>query len=170
MGYEVFEDQLYKITNPGIRAWTKQKLKETPEHFWTDPASFSGKYHDGESRVEHIKRACVVGEHLITLYALIPIQADMARSAILLHDCASFNDGGHVNPDHAELMAELIRDENMGDIIISAESKYYIAEAVENHMAWWGMKTTDWRNSHLVTIVTILADYLSTRKGITVEI
>jgi hypothetical protein len=170
MGLEVFNDQLYKIANPGIRAWTKQKLKETPEHFWTDPASFSGKFHNGESRVEHIKRACVVGEHLLTLYALTPLEADCVRSAIILHDCATFNDGGHVNADHAEIMAANMRNVRIADATISDEARLDIADAVEAHMAWWGTRTREWRFDNFITIITILADYISTRNGISVEI
>ena len=169
MMWEVFKDEIDKIENPGIKDLTKWHLDRTSAHFYTDPASFSGKYHAGESRVEHIKRAFKVGEELIILYATTPLESDCARAAILLHDCGAFNDGGHVNKNHGERMADYIEINEFGRPAIHNSSKADIADAVRYHMSWWGVESVDWRMQNYITQIVVLADYLSTRRGFEVK-
>ena len=141
---EEFEQELEKINSPGIKEWCRFHLTELPEHFWTDPASFSGKYHRGESRVQHIKNACAVGEHLINIMAMTPLEADQTRAAILLHDGATYNNGGHVNSNHGEAMAGYLSIESMGRPTIG-DAKWPIVNAVKRHMGWWAVEPVDWR-------------------------
>lgn len=42
------------ISDPYMRKFAVLALKSAPDYFWTEPASTSGKYHVGESLVEHV--------------------------------------------------------------------------------------------------------------------
>lgn len=171
------DKEVKSIENAGIREFCKYILEEVPENFWSDPASFSGKYHKGETRVQHVKEAFAIATELTRLYALNPIDSDCVKVAILLHDCYTHKcEDGHVNSDHAEAMAKFIfklyEDFDCIADCISKPILGKIAEAVRDHMSWWGQRQFDWTSSSVpnITKIVILADYMSSRNNIKVDL
>jgi hypothetical protein len=169
------DKELSKIENAGIREFTRNMLMFfVPDNFWTDPSSYSGLYHSGDSRVEHVKSAFAICNELVRLYNLNPLHADCARAAILLHDCMCYKDEtGHTNVDHAEMMATAILDQWNSDAKLSVTKPILgeISDAVRDHMSWWGMGQFVWTDIHIKTTtkVVILSDYLSSRRSFSIN-
>lgn len=104
--------EVQRISDNEIRALTIDALRYTPDYFWTVPASTSGKYHNPLARGKHglwihTKMAFTVMEGLAESWVAQGIvterDADMARSAMLVHDQYKQGlpaDRDPNNPDH----------------------------------------------------------------------
>jgi hypothetical protein len=55
------------ISDPYMRKFAVLALKSAPDYFWTEPASTSGKYHAGETLVEHVLFCLIYGKDHIRM-------------------------------------------------------------------------------------------------------
>jgi len=76
------------IKSSEIRAFVKVALDEAPTYFWTLKASTSGKYHHGETLVEHVLSAIEYGqEHVRMVVSFWDMETiDIFFAALFLHD------------------------------------------------------------------------------------
>ena len=164
-----FEEELSKIQDEEIRNLTKECLKNAPPHFWYRPASSTGKYHAPEENEQggliiHTKRVCKIAELLIAGW-VDNINADVIRSACILHDICKYGEGYSASRytlnNHPALGAQFIR--------IMAQNKYNtskvdaVANAVTSHMGKFGQGFI----SAPENLITHLADLLATEVYIT---
>lgn len=168
----VFEYELDNIRSPNLRQDVIGILKNLPNAFYDAPASFTGKYHHGETLVEHTKQVYTLVEHLGFLFCLPPNQMACLRAAALLHDGMRCVPGpnGSMTDRHDIRMAEFI---DVANWTSGWDYKMAIQEAVKLHMSWWGDNLFDFRVTFIqepITSLLILADYLASRSDVIVEI
>lgn len=92
---KLFEREINLIVNEDLRMATKSYLEEaTPDYFWTDGASSSGKYHPQFAHgiggtVRHTKAVVMFAEELLRMssYAYMKDEyKDFVIVACLIHD------------------------------------------------------------------------------------
>jgi hypothetical protein len=138
------------IASDEIRNMTVEAFKQSPDYFWTLPCSVSGKYHGGESLVDHVATCCLVltksvWQQVGNLWN--PTTKDLTLSAMLLHDCwrcgypgkeRRYNGNIGTDSKHPEIGAEMLRG-----IWGPGEHADRIAEMVEWHYGPWGIHKTE---------------------------
>jgi len=144
-----FGAELLRIEDEDIRFWTQLHLEQSCTF---DPGV-----------IEHTRQAASLLEKLINLFDLSPLEADQARSAILLHDGAKLDCKKGNRSRHGNAMATRLQQ--------SFEIPYHfdglpILDAIDKHLAWWGSQPYDWRKGSLVLQAVVLADYISTRRNV----
>lgn len=165
MNINDFKEELESIQDEEIRNLTKECLDNAPPHFWYKPASSTGKYHAPEENeqgglVIHSQRLCIVGEILIAAW-WEPINADVARSAFILHDICKYGEGysasRYTMANHPKLGSNFIK--------AIARDKYAqnkvnaIANAVASHMGKFSSAGYENKPENLIVH---LADLLAT--------
>jgi 23S rRNA maturation-related 3'-5' exoribonuclease YhaM len=137
-------DELNRIKDEEIRNFTKECLDKAPPHFWYRPASSTGKYHAPDENelgglILHTKRVCKVGEILIECW-ITPIEADVVRSACILHDICKYGDGSsptrYTLNNHPKLGGEFVK--RISGDKYTKEKVDAISNAIISHMGKWG--------------------------------
>jgi hypothetical protein len=168
-------------------------LKNAPDYFFYVPASSSGKYHPKSSLglaglVRHVKSVFLISEELLNhkLYSpFTPVEKDMIRVAVLLHDCLKQGlEGTHTVAEHPLLVREALHpvkgkvftdDMNSTLMVKDMEEKWnLICTMIETHMGIWN---TDKEGNEIMDIPKTKAqlhvhmcDYLASRKCIEVDV
>ena len=171
-----FERELNLIKNDTLREITKNYLEEaTPDYFWTDGASSSGKYHPAFSQgegglVRHTKALILFAEELLKMssYAYMKeIYKDYVIVAGLVHDTKKYGFGNEIDKaeykNHARNAAYAFAE--------FARSKYGITiseilfNAIASHMGQWSTEKDD-RPFTSVDRCVHMADYMASRNFI----
>lgn len=175
------DNEINMICNDDIKRLVRIVLDKAPEHFWTIPASSTGKYHpeyasgDG-GLIRHTKAVVRVADHICSWTTRFSDECNEGRdiiiAACILHDCYKVLEGEKYtsfnHPIHATkaIIDERFQfDEDFEHIIAK------IADAVSTHMGRFNVdhkgreKDLPLPHSPYGKIVS-LSDYLASRKEI----
>lgn len=155
-----------RFHDPALRRFTETALREcAPLDFFLQPASSSGKYHQGYELgvgglVRHTLAAITVAETLFPLYNFTDKEKDYIIAALALHDIAK---PSKTHPIEVKLLLEPL------DPVWHFEIES-VVELIETHHGQWDNfgklprpKSTAQRFVHL-------CDYIASRKNIAVDI
>ena len=172
---KLFERELNLIVNEDLRMAVKSYMeKATPDYFWTDGASSSGKYHPKFSQgigglVRHTKAVVMFAEELLRMssYAYMREEyKDYVIAACILHDTAKY---GVEEYDKAEYKNHA---RNASDAffyycveVIEYIPHYLLLNAIASHMGQWSTDKDD-RPFTSVDRCVHMADYMASRSFI----
>lgn len=136
-----------------------------PMEFFIQPASTSGKYHQGYELgvgglVRHTIAAMEVARTLFPIYGLDEREEDMVTAALALHDIGK---PSKTHPIEAELILEPIRDrwpKHVKEVIM----------LIKTHHGQWDYFGKMPRPKTELQYFVHLCDYLASRKNIAVDI
>lgn len=137
----LIQKEIEKIVSEDIKEFTYQAFTEVDEHFWTAPASSSGKYHPPEDNgegglVRHVIKGVAVVEQYGRRAKFTSRELDMGISAFLLHDTCKNGvvwDFGQTDYTHGLIAAKWLEKFDLADSM----AKEQILSAVRYHMAPW---------------------------------
>lgn len=170
-----FEREINLIVDEDLRMAVKAYMEEqTPDYFWTDGASSSGKYHPAFSQgegglVRHTKAVVMFAEELLRMssYAYMKdSHKDYVIAACILHDtckygCWTYDKAEYKN--HARNAAEnfaVYCEKN--DLATPSE---YLLDAIASHMGQWSTDKED-RPFTSIDRCVHMADYMASRSFI----
>lgn len=157
---EIFKEELDLIKNDEIRKLCEYVISETPDYYFSQPASTSGLFHPldelGEcGKIIHHKKIVKLCEQSARRYGLETneLLMDIVRASCLIHDmpfcfywCSNQNKY-RTNYQHANKNANFIYEycekEYGEDVSIWPSSMYMIIHAVYFHMGKWGYYKLD---------------------------
>lgn len=136
-----------------------------PMEFFTQPASSSGKYHQGYELglgglVRHTVAVMEIARTLFPLYSFTEDEEDSIISALCLHDIAK---PSRTHPIEAKLILEPIRDKY-------PTSVRKVCKLIETHHGQWDYFGKMPRPISEAQKFVHLCDYLGSRKNIAVDI
>lgn len=173
---DLFNRELDLINDTLLRNLVREYLEDfTPDYFWTDGASSSGKYHPQFSQgegglVRHTKAVVLFAEELLRMssYAYMPQDyKDYVIAACLIHDTAKY---GVVEYDktfykhHAANAASAFED-FCYEMHNGYKPHYLLLNAVRAHMGQWSTEKED-RPFTQVDRCVHMADYMASRSFI----
>ena len=170
-----FSRELELIVNDDLRMAVKAYLDEaTPDYFWTDGASSSGKYHPRFSQghgglVRHTKAVVMFAEELLRMssYAYMKDEhKDFVIAACLLHDTAKYGITEYDKSEyknHARNAAKAFKD--YAEQVMDYHPSEYLLDAIAAHMGQWSTDKEDRPFTNLDRCVH-LADYMASRSFI----
>lgn len=168
-------EELGRITDKTIRNGTKEILDKYPDYF-DQPASVSGKYHSGDTRLTHIQKALYIIKLICEEFQIVGIHRDKLISAMILHDIGYvlilkkgnipglkyYDTTGWSTGDqyeHPKMGFTIVMDSN-----IPYSHKVDIANMVFRHMSHWYHNAPLPKTEDEEWIA--LADYLSSRSDL----
>lgn len=169
----VFKDELAMIKDDGIRAFVLSVFDDVNPKFFTDPASYTGKYHPPHDNgvgglVRHTKVACYFGQQFLRVYEINDqLQADLTTAALLLHDIGKPITLKKGEPDFVphEVLGYQLTLKHVGSPLLMA-----IAEAVLYHAGpWTPHDTVRFVGLSPLNQVVHLADYTAAQKRLRFE-
>ena len=171
---KLFERELNLIVDEDLKMLTKAYLDEaTPDYFWTDGASSSGKYHPKFSQgygglVRHTKAVVMFAEELLRMssYAYMKEEyKDYVIVACLVHDTAKYGIKEFCKDEYCNharnasfAFAEFAHD--CGCLVSEM-----LLNAVAAHMGQWSTNKED-RPFTSVDRCVHMADYMASRSFI----
>lgn len=172
---DFFKNELSLIKDENLREVVRGYMAErTPDYFWTDGASASGKYHPQFSQgegglVRHTKAVVLFAEELLRMntYAYMREEyKDYVIAACIVHDTIKYGLGAEIDKDeyrnHARNAATAFK--NWCDEIGYPVSEILL-NAIISHMGQWSTDKND-RPFSPVDRCCHLADYLASRSFI----
>jgi HD superfamily phosphohydrolase YqeK len=172
---KLFEREINLIVNEELRMAVKFYMEEaTPDYFWTDGASSSGKYHPQFSQgvgglVRHTKAVVMFAEELLRMssYAYMKDEyKDFVIAACILHDTAKYGIEGFDKSEyknHAKNASHAFF--NYCTLVIDYLPHYLLLNAIESHMGQWSTDRED-RPFTSVDRCVHMADYMASRSFI----
>lgn len=174
--YRLFERELELIVNEGLRMAVKSYMENaTPDYFWTDGASSSGKYHpqfaQGEGGlVRHTKAVVMFAEELLRMssYAYMKDEyKDYVIAACIIHDTQKYGFGDTINKEeyknHARNAA--IAFKCFCETELGYKPSEFLLNAVAAHMGQWSTDRAD-RPFTSIDRCVHMADYMASRSFI----
>ena len=172
---KLFERELALIVNEDLRMATKSYLEEaTPDYFWTDGASSSGKYHPKFAHgiggtIRHTKAVVMFAEELLRMSSYAYMRAeykDYVIVACLIHDTnkygiKDFDKSQYA--DHARNAAESFT--HWCEEQYRFTPHFLLTNAVASHMGQWSTDRED-RPFTSVDRCVHMADYMASRSFI----
>ena len=172
---ELFNREINLIVNEDLRMAVKSYMEEaTPDYFWTDGASSSGKYHPAFSQgvgglVRHTKAVVMFAEELLRMssYAYMREEyKDYVIAACILHDTNKY---GHCEYDKAEYKNHA-RNATDSFAIYCEKNDFsppseFLLNAIAAHMGQWSTDKDD-RPFTSVDRCVHMADYMASRSFI----
>lgn len=168
-----FERELNLIVNEDLRMAVKSYLEEeTPDYFWTDGASSSGKYHPSFSQgcgglVRHTKAVVMFAEELLRMssYAYMREEyKDYVIAACLLHDTKKYGFTNEIDKseykNHAVNASKAFAD--YAEQVMDYKPHFLLLNAISSHMGQWSTEKED-RPFTSVDRCVHLADYIASR-------
>lgn len=154
-----------RIKNQEILNFTIDGLLYAKEEFFSLPASSSGKYHPSYALgvgglLRHTKAAITIAEELFPLYDFDEITQDYIIAALTLHDIEK---PSRTHPVEVKFRLEPLRDD-YPDIFEK------VISLIETHHGQWDHFGRFPRPQNTAQEFVHLADYLASRKSLTVEI
>lgn len=174
-----FERELNLIVNEDLRMAVKSYLEEkTPNYFWTDGASSSGKYHPAFSQgvgglVRHTKAVVMFAEELLRMSSYSYMREeykDYVIAACILHDTAKYGINEYDKKEyknHATNAAKTFAD--YAEQIMDYKPSEFLLNAIASHMGQWSTEKED-RPFTSIDRCVHLADYMASRSFIDIPI
>ena len=172
---KLFEREINLIVNEDLRMAVKCYMDEaTPDYFWTDGASSSGKYHpqfaQGEGGlVRHTKAVVMFAEELLRMssYAYMREEyKDYVIAACILHDTAKYGmyeyDKAQYK-NHATLAAYHFAE--YAEQVMDYKPSEFLLNAIASHMGQWSTEKEDRPFTNIDRCVH-MADYMASRSFI----
>ena len=170
-----FEREINLIVNEELRMAVKSYMEEaTPDYFWTDGASSSGKYHPAFSQgvgglVRHTKAVVMFAEELLRMssYAYMRDEyKDYVIAACIIHDSAKYGINGFDKSEYKNHARNAsIAFLNYCTDYMNYEPHFLLLNAVESHMGQWSTERED-RPFTSVDRCVRMADYMASRNFI----
>lgn len=176
---ESFINEVNKIKNNDLRTIAETLVEKTPEYFWHNAASSSGKYHPqcslGEGGlVRHSIMTAVIAVDLLTSEVFIEdtqYNKDLVIFISLFHDILKYGENStHTEFAHPIMSADFVL-ESLPFSNIDEDTAAVIYDAIRSHMGKWNTSRYC-PDTILPTPATALqklihvADYISSRKYI----
>ena len=172
---KLFEREINLIVNEELRMAVKSYMEEaTPDYFWTDGASSSGKYHPQFSQgvgglVRHTKAVVMFAEELLRMssYAYMKDEyKDYVIAACILHDTAKYGIGEFDKAEYKNHARNAsIAFLNYCTDFCDFEPHFLLLNAIESHMGQWSTDRED-RPFTSVDRCVHMADYMASRNFI----
>lgn len=172
---KLFEREINLIVNEDLRMAVKSYMEEaTPDYFWTDGASASGKFHPKFSQgigglVRHTKAVVMFAEELLRMssYAYMKEEyKDYVIAACILHDTKKYGLEGFDKSEyknHARNAA--VAFEEWCKAEFGFEPHFLLTNAIASHMGQWSTEKED-RPFTSVDRCVHMADYIASRNFI----
>lgn len=173
---KLFEREINLIVNEDLRMAVKSYMdEETPDYFWTDGASSSGKYHpkfaQGEGGlVRHTKAVVMFAEELLRMssYAYMKEEYnDYVIAACLVHDTRKYGNGSEMDKtvykDHAANAAKAFEAWCLDEC--GFQPSEFLLNAIRSHMGQWSTDKDDRPFTNIDRCVH-MADYMASRSFI----
>ena len=170
-----FERELNLIVNEDLRMAVKSYMEEaTPDYFWTDGASSSGKYHPKFSQgdgglVRHTKAVVMFAEDLLRMssYAYMREEyKDYVIAACILHDTAKYGISEYDKAEyknHASNASKAFAE--YAEQVMDYKPSEFLLNAIVAHMGQWSTDRED-RPFTSVDRCVHMADYMASRSFI----
>ena len=172
---KLFEREINLIVDEELRMAVKCYMdEETPDYFWTDGASSSGKYHPQFSQgegglVRHTKAVVLFAEELLRMssYAYMREEyKDYVIAACILHDTAKygidkFDKAEYKN--HAAKAAKAFAE--YAEQVMDYKPSEFLLNAIAAHMGLWSTDKEDRPFTNIDRCVH-MADYIASRSFI----
>ena len=170
-----FEREINLIVNEDLRMAVKSYMEEaTPDYFWTDGASSSGKYHPRFSQgegglVRHTKAVVMFAEELLRMssYAYMKDEyKDYVISACILHDTAKYGIGEYNKNEyknHASNASKAFAE--YAEHVMDYKPSEFLLNAIVAHMGQWSTEKED-RPFTNIDLCVHMADYMASRSFI----
>ena len=171
-----FEREINLIVNEELRMAVKSYMEEaTPDYFWTDGASSSGKFHPAFSQgvgglVRHTKAVVMFAEELLRMssYAYMKDEyKDYVIAACIIHDTMKYGLGEFDKSEyknHARNAAIAF-----SEYCMESGPDYYCSDfllnAIRSHMGQWSTERED-RPFTSIDRCVHMADYMASRNFI----
>ena len=172
---KLFEREINLIVNEELRMQVKSYMDEaTPDYFWTDGASSSGKYHPQFSQgvgglVRHTKAVVMFAEELLRMssYAYMRDEyKDYVIAACILHDTCKYGIKGFDKAEYKNHARNAsIAFLNYCADFMDYEPHFLLLNAIESHMGQWSTDRED-RPFTSVDRCVHMADYMASRSFI----
>jgi len=190
----LFEKVRELIKHDHILAFTVNSLENAPEYFWTINASTSGKYHHGETLVEHVIKALhYAQDHIRMVGSYWDVESDsIFYSSVALHDLlrcgypgreATDEDGkfrtDYLHPIYvAEYLSRLEYQMPAGGETVShrpEDQKWFkkFQKATCSHMGPWSpLKELSpmQDNAYSIRLHVFLVDYVVSRRDVNIVV
>jgi HD superfamily phosphohydrolase YqeK len=172
---KLFEREINLIVNEDLRMAVKSYMEEaTPDYFWTDGASSSGKYHPQFSQgigglVRHTKAVVMFAEELLKMssYAYMREEyKDYVISACILHDTCKYGIGEYDKKEyknHARNASKAFAD--YAERVMNYKPSEFLLNAMASHMGQWSTEKEDRPFTNIDRCVH-MADYMASRSFI----
>ena len=172
---KLFEREINLIVNEDLRMAVKSYMdEETPDYFWTDGASSSGKYHPQFSQgigglVRHTKAVVMFAEELLRMssYAYMREEyKDYVIAACILHDTAKYGVGEYDKKEyknHATNAAKAFAE--YAEQVMDYKPSEFLLNAIASHMGQWSTEKEDRPFTNIDRCVH-MADYMASRSFI----
>ena len=172
---KLFEREINLIVNEDLRMAVKSYMdEETPDYFWTDGASSSGKYHPQFSQgegglVRHTKAVVMFAEELLRMssYAYMREEyKDYVIAACILHDTAKYGISEYdkkAYKDHATNAAKAFAE--YAEQVMDYKPSEFLLNAIASHMGQWSTEKEDRPFTNIDRCVH-MADYMASRSFI----
>ena len=170
-----FERELNLIVNEDLRMAVKSYMEEaTPDYFWTDGASSSGKYHPKFSQgegglVRHTKAVVMFAEELLRMssYAYMREEyKDYVIAACILHDTAKYGISEYDKNEyknHASNASKAFAE--YAEHVMDYKPSEFLLNAIVAHMGQWSTEKEDRPFTNIDRCVH-MADYMASRSFI----
>jgi len=172
---ETFKEELSLLVNPGIKEFTIECIKRSPDYIFENcPSSSSGKYHPleelgADGTILHTKKVFALAYELSRALDCEEYRDEIC-AASLLHDMAKqgLEKSGHTLRDHPQIMAKLVADiynESFKDKI-PKEAAFRIYYGVFYHYGPWTEQSvrkplSDYKPWELCVYIS---DYVSSKR------
>jgi hypothetical protein len=177
---DLFKDELELISNPVIREFVEECLKQAPDYVFEDcPSSSSGKYHPieelaADGTIIHTKKVFAVAYEL-SRGLDVEYHRDEICAAAILHDMVKQGLGksGHTVKEHPQLMAkfaaDIYREKFKGKL--NRDSANIICSGIFYHYGPWSDQSikkplTDYTHEELAIYI---ADYITSKRFVHID-
>jgi len=177
--WEVFIKEINLIKDEKIKEFTKKTLNNSPDYFFTAPASSTGKYHPQctlktGGLIVHVKRAVYIVDRLAEGWGIFNLDRDIVLSATILHDIAKTGQGGGSYADYENHPINAVKyfvgierdDVTTGGLdLITAN---IINDCVRYHMGRWTPASIkkEIKDYSLMELIVYTADYIASTKDL----
>jgi hypothetical protein len=171
---EKFLNYIENMKTESIKEFSRFILNYVPEYFWTSLASPSGKWHGGDTLVQHVLGCLFMGTNVCEQFEAVWTQEekDCLMAALMFHDAWKSGDGKGIrytekdfkkdyclessigmlksNKDHPEIaynqIYSLASDYNKtSPVKISSPNLWLFATAIRFHMGpWTNLPKEEW--------------------------